>query len=226
MLRKILIVEDDQINRMILTDILQDTYEVIASSNGEEGLIELHKNYQQISAIILDLVMPVMDGFDFLMNVKDNAIFSQIPIFFMASPNSEKDKEKAVVLGAHDFISKPYNSFLILNSLKNTIAMRENAIMINASQFDRLTGLYNHDAFFDKVDQLIHSSSQEFILSCMDINNFKYINDQYGSLEGDRILKLVANVLKKDMSEVDGFASRISADNFAVIFPKSMINTR
>ncbi|MBQ1507459.1 MAG: response regulator, partial [Ruminococcus sp.] len=105
--RSVLIVEDEFINREILGSILSGEYEVAKASNGQEALDILGDNNNKISLVLLDLLMPVMDGFTFLSLVKSDPKLKRIPVIVMTS---EKDAEvRSIRLGAADFITKPYD---------------------------------------------------------------------------------------------------------------------
>ena len=220
MQRRILIVEDNATNRRILHNILGSEYEVLEAENGREALEVLHRKPKVISAVLLDIVMPVMDGFEVLRRMRDNAVLSQIPVIVATGSVDTETEVKALALGANDFVTKPYNPMLILHCLRNTINLRETASIINAIQRDKLTGLYNREAFFEKANAMIQEKKPGYyLMDCLDIDNFKVINDQYGALEGDRILRHTGKTINEDIQAVGGVCGRISADNFAVLYP-------
>ena len=218
--RKILIVDDNGINRQLLVKTLQKDYDILEAENGREALELMHRNYKMLSAVLLDIVMPELDGYAVLRQVRDNVLLAQIPIIIVTGSEDEDSRVKALSLGANDFILKPFNPDIVRHCLRNNIALRETASILNAIQKDKLTGLYNREAFFEKVTNLIKDRPAGFyILSCFDIDNFKLINDQFGAVEGDRILRQVGKAVKEDMELIGGVAGRISADNFAALFP-------
>lgn len=220
MRRIVLIVDDNAINRMMLHNILDAEYEVLEVESGEAALEELRKKYTFIAAVILDIMMPEMDGYEVLAKMKDNPSLSQIPVLVATGTRDTEAELKAISLGANDFVTKPYNPALILNCLRNAIKLRETASLMNAIQRDKLTGLYNRDAFFKKVGEMVkRHRSGHYIMSCFDIDNFKLINDQFGAEEGDKILRYVGEVVKYGINTVGGAAARIAADNFAAIYP-------
>lgn len=107
----ILVVDDQEINRQILRHILDSDYEVIEAVNGRDALRVLDKT-RDISAVILDIVMPEMDGYDFLTALKGTTYVS-LPIVAVTATKDEAAKQKALDLGAWDFISKPYNASVL-----------------------------------------------------------------------------------------------------------------
>ena len=121
-LKTVLIIDDNKINRQILNKILEQHYKTVEAENGQVGLDLLFQNPVGYSAILLDLSMPVMDGYTFLQHVQENSKLKNIPIIVTTS-HSETDREiKSLEMGAWDFVSKPYNPDIILFRLKNAIS--------------------------------------------------------------------------------------------------------
>lgn len=108
--RKVLIVEDNELNREMLKATLEDEYDVLEAVNGEDGLQILSQNYKDISIILLDAVMPVCDGFEFLTRQKSDSLLASVPVIVTTGNNSQEDELKCLGLGAVDFITKPYNT--------------------------------------------------------------------------------------------------------------------
>ena len=226
MLRKVLIVDDNTINRTVLHKILGTRYEVLEAANGEQALRVLESEYSHISVILLDLLMPVMDGYEMLSRIQRNKELSQIPVIVATSSTDSDAEIKALSLGAQDFIIKPFNPAIVLQKLQNTITFRETAALVNYVERDDVTGLYNRRAFFTKAgDMLSASQPGQYVLSCVNIDSFKVINDQYGSEMGDRVLKHVGMSLQSSMDAVGGLCCRVAADNFAALYPRVVMDT-
>ena len=154
--KTVLVVDDNQINRHILRQILKDVYQIIEAENGQVALDILSKNDVEISAVLLDLTMPVMDGYTFLRKVQEDSRIRNIPIIVTTS-HSESEKEiEALKIGAWDFVTKPYNPEIILFRLRNAInrsqleTLRE---IIYLSEFDKLTGIYTKKSLFCRNSQ-------------------------------------------------------------------------
>lgn len=226
MLRRILIVDDNVVNRKILRKILSNDYEVLEAGNGADALSVLEANVQTVSAVLLDIAMPVMNGYEVIKVMRADGDMSQIPVI-VTTGNSDTDSEvEALSVGANDFIAKPYNYEIIKHRLRNTINLRETAALVNAARTDKLTGLYSREAFYEKAAQMIAEHETGFyVMACFDIDNFKVINDQYGSETGDKTLKYIAQTFKEGFEPVGGICSRIAADNFAVLYPEKFMNT-
>lgn len=171
--KKILIVEDNLINREVLGSILSPVYEVLEAENGEEGLAVLKEQKAGLSLILLDIVMPVMDGYAFLSRVKKDAELALIPVVVTTQGSSEADEVAALSHGAADFVSKPYRPEIILHRVANIINLRETAAMVNELQYDRLTGLFSKEYFYRCVrDQLDTAPGKMYDIICSNIENF------------------------------------------------------
>ena len=224
MARNILIVDDNAINRQILRKILSADYAVFEAENGQEALTLLLMRRRTFSAVLLDIVMPVMDGYETLSAMQKDEKLARIPVI-VTTGNTEKDAEKkALSLGATDFVTKPFDATIIKHRLDNLIKLSETSALVNALQLDRLTGLWNREAFFTRAAEAIaQRPAGYFVLASVDIDNFKVINDQYGTDRGDEVLKTLAKYLKKNFSGEDCLCGRISADNFILLFPLSIM---
>lgn len=220
--RKILIVDDNNINRKILKKILGEEYDVLMAVNGKVALDILDKEQDRISLILLDLVMPVMDGYTFLSEfAKRDVIISSIPVIVATQRDSEEDEEKALTKGASDFVTKPYKAKIIRQKVKNLINLREKSQIINVLERDRLTGLLSREFFNKKVDDIIKNKNDEkYWLICADIKNFKLVNDIFGREMGDKLLKYFAETLKTFV-ENKGVIGRIGADIFSIFIEKT-----
>lgn len=157
--RTILIIDDEAINRQILTRILRNEYHVLEAENGEEALAVLERARQTVSAVLLDLNMPIMEGYEVLERMQKNPILSQFPVLVNTASSDADTEVRALALGANDFITKPYNPAAILHRLRNTIKLRETSASLNAFRKDKLTGLYNRETFFEKAAELIRSDN-------------------------------------------------------------------
>lgn len=214
MKKEILVVEDNDTNRELLVDILSEDYRVREAGNGQEALDVLKEHRNRISLILLDVQMPVMDGYTFLDRVKEDAELSLIPVIVMTQGNSEEDELAALAHGATDFLPKPYRSRIILHRVAGLIKLRENAAMVNQLEYDSLTGLYSKEFFYRKVqEQLLGDPESEYCIVGSNIENFKLVNDVFGVREGDRLLKEVADITKRMVGST-GFCGRFSADRF------------
>lgn len=218
--KRILIVEDDYIDRAVLTKILSDTYDVVEAYNGLEALQILEKEHDSISLILLDVMMPVMDGFEFLRQMHATKEYSIIPVIVTTLGDSRSDELKALSNGATDFVMKPYIPQVLLQRIDNLIQLREHAAVINQYRFDRLTGLYSREFFFQKVSELLRDHPNEkYTMFSINIENFKLLNDSLGVKACDNLLRQIAATIRLNVTE-EGICGRYGADRFLYIKPR------
>lgn len=212
--KQILIVEDNELNRAILYEILSDDYTVLEAENGQDALDVLKRNKDKIRLILLDVMMPVMDGYTFLDRVKKDAELALIPVIVTTQGDSEADEVAALAHGATDFVPKPYCSQIILHRVANLIKLSETAAMVNQFRYDRLTGLYTKEFFYQKVRECLDENPEkEYTILCSNGENFKWYNDTFGREAGDQLLMRGAEILRECMGE-DAICCRYSADRF------------
>ncbi|MBC5708222.1 EAL domain-containing protein [Hungatella sp. L12] len=215
--RKILVVEDNEINRAALCVILSSQYTVLEAENGEQALSLLEKYREGISLILLDIVMPVMDGYTFLKHLKADHRLNSIPVIVTTSNNSEADEVAALSSGATDFIAKPYSAKVILHRAAGIIRLRETSALIHQIQYDRVTGVYSKEYFCQQVrDILLRNPDVKYDILCSDIEDFKLINDTFGMAAGDRLLRQVAELCTQRLGD-HGVCGRLNADQFACL---------
>ena len=204
----------NELNREILSEILSVEYQILKADNGLEALELLEQYKDSVSLILLDMMMPVMDGYRFLDHVRADGELSLIPVIVTTQSDSEGDEVAALSHGATDFVPKPYRPQVILHRVANLIKLRENAAMVNQLQYDPLTGLYTKEFFYQKVrERLLEEPEEEYCIVCSNIENFKLVNDIFGVREGDRLLKEVADIARSIVGD-NGFCGRFSADRF------------
>ncbi|MGN0399338.1 MAG: EAL domain-containing protein [Blautia sp.] len=221
--KQILIVEDNELNRAMLCEILSDDYKVLEAENGQEALDILEQNKDSILLILLDVMMPVMDGYTFLDRVKKDAEMALIPVIVMTQGDSEADEVAALAHGATDFVPKPYRPQVILHRVASLIKLRETAAMVNQFQYDRLTGLYTKEFFYRKVrERLKANPEQEYTIICSNFENFKLYNDTFGRKAGDRMLVKEAAIFRETVGE-DAICGRYSADRFLCLQERERI---
>lgn len=212
--KQILVVEDNLINREMLTEMLSEQYAVLQAENGREALDILEQNRSGIALILLDIVMPVMDGYTFLDIVRKDAELSLIPVIVTTQSNNEADEIDALAHGATDFVPKPYRPAVIRHRVSSLINLRETAALMNQFRYDRLTGLYSKEYFYQRVrEQLQAEPEQEYNIICSNIENFKLFNDTFGARTGDKLLREVAELTRSMVGDT-GFCARYGADRF------------
>ena len=217
--RTILIVDDEAINRELLGNIIQSEYKVIYASDGKEALEKIHSEGNTISLVLLDLLMPVMNGNEVLKTMNDEGIINEIPVIVLTS---EKSSEiESLKLGAADFLTKPYDlPEVILARVRHSIQLFENSKIIHATEFDKLTLLYSPEFFFEYASQF----DQRFPNKVMDavvvnFTRFHLLNELKGRSFGDEILNAMADGIRKALLKTGGIAGRNEADFFYLYVP-------
>lgn len=211
--RKILVVEDNELNRDILSSFLEEKFDVFLAENGEEGLELLSEHYRELSVVLLDICMPVCDGFEFLRRRNTDKFLSTIPVIVMTGSNSKDAELQCLDLGAVDFIPKPYNFKLVMGRINSVIKLRESVMALTAVEHDELTGVYTRQAFFYHAKSFMKTRPGEKIhLVIADIRDFKLINSSYGEKVGDEILCYLAGIYTKMLKT--GLVSRYGSDQF------------
>lgn len=214
---KVLIVDDSVVNRTALRKILEDDYELLEATNGLQAW-ELLRNYKtDISIILLDLVMPVMDGYTFLEYVQADHVMSMVPIIVMTSNDSIDDEMRCLSLGASDFIPKPYHPIIVKQRIKNLIHLRETSAALNLLEYDQLTGVYSKEFFYQYAQKVLTKYPEKhFNIVCCDVENFKLVNERFGVEKGDELLCYLAEKYSEILGNF-GFCARINADVFAML---------
>lgn len=217
----VLIVEDDTVNRMILVNILSKDYCVIEAEDGYEALQILDLHPGKVDAVILDLVMPRMDGYEFLHQCAKSDKYRDIPIIVSTGAGNSDHESRCLELGAWDFIRKPYHTKVILYRLRNVLdrsQLQMNKQLQYMEAYDSLTGLYRRERFQLETRKMLDRYSQrKFVLMRIDIAKFHLVNSFFGTVQGDRILKKAARMIQEYCSGKQYVVyGRMRADVFAV----------
>ena len=217
--RLVLVVDDELINREILSHILSTEYEVLSADNGSEALSIMQEYRETLSLVLLDLNMPVMSGYDVLKTAKADAQISHLPIIVITSDQSAEIE--SLHLGAVDFIPKPYpDAGVILARVQRTIEFNEDRETIASTERDPLTGLYNKEFFFlyaEQYDQFHQDQEMDAIV--LDVNHFRLINERYGKAYGDEVLCRIGKKVREIVQDSGGIVSRRESDTFMVYCP-------
>ena len=212
--QRILVVDDQEINRDVLGVILEDEYEVFYAENGREALEKMRRLNDDLSLVMLDLIMPVMNGFEVLETMRADEQLRGIPVIVLTA---EKTAElRALQLGAADFITKPFDMHeVILARVSRIIELSEGRHLISAAEQDKLTLLYSRNFFFEYANRLYtYHPELRFDAVVMDIEQFHTVNDLNGRAFGDEVLRILGDEIRAFLGESEGIASRLEADCF------------
>ncbi|MGN1181276.1 MAG: diguanylate cyclase [Suilimivivens sp.] len=228
-MKRILVVDDDMMNLVLVKHTLSENYNVLSASSGEEALRSLEKELPDI--VLLDVEMPGMDGREVARVMKADKRFAGIPIVFLTADSDPQTEAECLNLGADDFIIKPFvpmvmqrriSRILELKDLKNALeAQLEQKVkqiedVTRLSITDALTGLYNRSYLERRVMELIDEGLKG-TLFMMDIDNFKKVNDTFGHIAGDKTLKIFADTLRENTRKMD-IVGRLGGDEFVIYF--------
>ncbi len=217
----ILVVDDKLMNRRMLGDMLSDEYNVLEAEDGAVALELVKAHKSNISAIVLDLVMPNLDGFGFLEQFRVLKDIENIPIIVATSESGEDNEAECLKLGAWDFVKKPYNAEIIKYRIKHAINRSEYNILKELrfrEQVDSVTGLYKRGKFIEETQIMLEEHPDEdFAMVHFDIYKFQIFNTLFGMKEGNNLLKYIAQVIKS-MSKTQKYMTycHMEADIFAM----------
>ncbi len=217
--RQILVADDEMINREILREMLQDEYEVLFACDGAETMTMIESNQDTLALVLLDILMPVMSGLDVLKKVREDEHLARIPIIVTTA---EKETEiESLNLGAIDFIPKPYPAVGVIKArVRRTIELSEDRDIIQSTERDELTGLYNREYFYryaQQYDQHHKDTAMDAII--VDVNHFHMINERYGRSYGDEVLRRIAEEVREIVRADGGIVCRREADTFMIYCP-------
>jgi diguanylate cyclase (GGDEF)-like protein len=217
--RRILIVEDEFVNRELLKVYLEGEYELIIAETGAQAMAALRTQIDTLSLVLLDLNLPDMHGMDILREIKRDPELNRIPVIVLTG-DTESEVE-SLNTGASDFISKPYPRHeVIMARVRRSIELSENRDLIRGTELDQLTGLYNREYFYRYAEQYdtFHRGEDTDAL-VVDISHFRLINERFGKACADEVLRRTGEALLAAMKESGGIVCRREADTFQVYCP-------
>jgi len=221
----LLIVDDEVSNLQMLSHILGSAYTIYTAKNGVNA-IEKARMYSP-DLILLDIVMPGMDGYQVLSELRNVETTRKIPIIFITGLSSIDDEKKGLSLNAVDYISKPFSPMIVQLRVRNQIQIVNQLRTIEElSMRDQLTGLPNRRSFDDVIQSEWKRATREsepISVLVMDIDKFKSYNDAHGHQQGDVALRAVAGVIPRSLKRPSDFAGRWGGEEFVVLLPNTPI---
>lgn len=220
----ILIVDDVPTNVQGLALLLKDKYVIKVATGGGRAL-ELAVQEPIPDLILLDVQMPDMNGYEVLKLLKEDSITAKIPIIFITGKDAIEDEEYGFELGAVDYITKPIHPSIVKARVNTHITLKQqHDKLVAMATHDQLTGLYNRHFLSDALSKKVaHAKRHGQALSVIivDIDHFKNVNDTFGHLMGDLILKAVATVMQ-DSARKEDIAARFGGEEFIVVMDECM----
>lgn len=212
----VLIADDIEINRDALGIVLEDEYNLIYAENGKEALDAMYEHADELSILLLDLNMPVMNGYEVMERIRADERLRHIPVIVLTADKSAE--LEALQMGAADFITKPFDiPEVILTRVDRILELSEGKKLISAAEHDRLTDLYTRNFFFEYAGRLYrYHPEMHMDAVVMNIEQFHSINAVNGRDFGDEVLRLIGSEIRSFLSQSEGIASRIEADRFDI----------
>lgn len=234
-MQKILIIDDTPDNIRILNEILRNDYRIFFATSGKQGLEIARRELPDI--ILLDILMPGMDGFEVCSILKSDEITLWIPVIFVTAMVSVEEEAKGLEAGAIDYITKPFSPPIVKNRVRNHLKLKsysdalkvvtevlaqKNRELDILAKHDGLTGLANR-RYFDEIMEAevrrAHRSGEVLSVILCDIDYFKRYNDHYGHLAGDDCLRRISAVIKRIFQRSSDLTARYGGEEFVIILP-------
>ena len=231
-MEKILIVDDYPANIRIVAAMLQQNYKVLAANNGERAIKIAEDIHPDL--ILLDVMMPELDGFTVCEILKKNPKTNDIPIIFITAKTELNDIVKGFSVGGCDYISKPFNPEELFARVNTHIELKKSRELLKKyiqeleqknreldimSKTDYLTKLANRRFMIERLNEEVartEKTGEKFSMLMCDIDYFKRVNDTYGHEIGDLVLKEVTKSIKNMVRECD-VVSRWGGEEFIVL---------
>jgi len=221
---RLLVVDDEDDVREALALLLEPAYQVATACDGEEAVRLARADPPDL--VLMDLIMPRMDGFAALEALRADARTAEVPVIFVSARGDDVTRVKGLDLGAVDFLQKPFSERELKARIDRTLRLtRRQTQLRELAQTDVLTGLANLRAFRARLDEEVKRAQRyETSLTCVmaDMDHLKPVNDELGHAAGDRAIAAVADVVRTELRETD-FAARYGGDEFVVLLPHTTI---
>jgi len=222
-LHKILVIEDSKLNQEVLRRILINEHEVILAQSGTEGLEMARSEHPDL--ILLDIVLPGMDGFEVLTELKKSDKTRTIPVIIISAMTKPDDEVKGLTLGAIDYITKPFHEIVVKTRVETHLRILKQMRVIEKFGFiDTLTNIPNRRQFDRDIIREWNRGkrdSKPFSILMIDVDHFKLYNDTHGHQQGDIALQTVASAITTSLKRATDIAARWGGEEFAVLLPET-----
>lgn len=220
----LLIVDDSKLQRVVLMQALKDAFELIEATSGEECLELVERGEAQIDLVLLDLVMPGIDGFEVLRRRALSPKFAGIPVVVLTTSDDNETQVEAFRLGAREFLNKPIKPEIAVSRINNVlesqrrlnVMLKEQEELKVKAEIDEMTKLLNKATAEKMAKQILEEYPDEnHAILMIDIDNFKNVNDSLGHDVGDHVISVVAGIISMQFGGSD-IVGRIGGDEFMV----------
>ena len=221
--QKVLVADDDAVNREVLGELLKPEYTVLLAKNGAQTLERAARH--QPDLILLDVMMPDMSGFEVLRRLRADPQLEHIAVIFISGLDRPEDEATGLKMGASDYITKPFNQTVVMARVALHLqVVRQRRMLERLANIDGLTELANRRRF-DEVYELewqrARRSSRPLSLAMLDIDAFKQYNDRYGHPAGDRALRSVARAAASATRRPADLAARYGGEELVLLLPET-----
>ncbi|MCP4040844.1 MAG: diguanylate cyclase, partial [Gammaproteobacteria bacterium] len=219
--RRVLVVDDSPENVRLLNEILAGDYQVLFATSGAMAL-EVARA-QNPDLILLDVMMPEMDGYQVCNELKRDPATDRIPIIFLTGKDRDEDEELGFGLGAADYLAKPVRPAVVKMRVRNQLELKRNEdLILRQALYDPLTTLPNRQLVLERLKVMLKDSLRDNLkiaLLFIDLDDFKQVNDTLGHEGGDQLLVEAARRLRESVRAVDT-VGRLGGDEFTIILPR------
>lgn len=215
----ILIVDDEPANIHVLANVLKERYELVFATSAARALEIV--NEAEIDLILLDVVMPGMDGHALLERLRETEASRDVPVIFVTARDEVEDEERGLALGAVDYITKPISPPIVRARVRTHLELkRQRDLQARNALLDGLTGIANRRCFDERLERDLRLSGRTNgppMLMLIDVDHFKQYNDHYGHAAGDNVLKQVASALEREFSRAGDLVARFGGEEFVLL---------
>lgn len=226
--RAVILVVDDEISNIeIMNAALEDDYEICFATSGEQALEVARSVLPDL--ILLDVLMPGIDGYEVCRMLKDDMLLADVPIIFTTGLSDQEAETKGLLLGAIDYVTKPIQPVVLRARVRNHIELKRlRDQLAQLAVTDALTGLSNRrqleQTLAVETARLARTSDWLSVIM-LDIDFFKLFNDTYGHPAGDRCIAMVASALNRAVRRASDLTARYGGEEFACVLPGSDLDT-
>ena len=222
---KILLVDDQRVNILVLHELFRDECEIFMAANGEQALTSCRAVLPDL--VLLDVHMEGLDGYEVCRRLKEDSETCNIPIIFVTAQGAEQDEVRGFELGAVDFIVKPINPVIVKARVKTHLTLKQQSdILRSFALLDGLTGVANRRKFDEELELNWRRSLREksaLSVIIIDVDHFKRFNDRYGHQRGDACLQTVATALNGVIRRPYDLLARYGGEEFACVLPDTAL---
>jgi diguanylate cyclase (GGDEF)-like protein len=222
---RILVVDDEPSNIHMLNHVLKGEYDILPATSGEQALELCRRHLPDL--VLLDVMMPVLDGYQVCSRLRQDALTRNIPVIFITTRDGIEDEERGFEAGGVDFITKPVSLPIVRARVRTHLTIKHQADLLRSMAFiDGLTGVANRRYFEEALQsewRRCSRSAAPLAVIISDVDHFKLYNDSYGHQAGDLCLQAVARAMKEELRRPGDFLARYGGEEFICLLPETKL---